>query len=225
MNEQPEDLLLLFQSMGTTDHDLLISQFQQVSKCDSSETCRFFLEANNWSLQNAIASYFDNGGRGYIFESQLPQLWFSEVDTEGRPIQNEKSTFPMGSIVLKYWLFKNTGTTLWPCNIYVEFVSGNNLGAPTSISLPQLRPDEHTVVTVEFIMPDFPGNFAGTWRIFSNDGVSMAIGEPIWVCMEVVEQPDGIRGDTIKSTGLGPLHSSRALEETRVQEDTHSMDI
>eukprot|EP00050_Salpingoeca_kvevrii_P000322 m.145954 g.145954 ORF g.145954 m.145954 type:complete len:73 (-) comp10086_c2_seq6:1084-1302(-) len=45
-----DELLTLFASMGTTDHDTLVTQFTQVAGADP-DTARFFLEANNWSLQ------------------------------------------------------------------------------------------------------------------------------------------------------------------------------
>jgi len=46
--------------MGTTDHDVLISQLRKLVGDDVNEsTASFFLDMNNWNLQEAICSFFE----------------------------------------------------------------------------------------------------------------------------------------------------------------------
>jgi hypothetical protein len=40
---------------------MLIYVLQQIVSSEDADSCRFFLEANNWNLQSAIASYYDAG--------------------------------------------------------------------------------------------------------------------------------------------------------------------
>jgi len=51
MEKDTHDLLLCFQKMGTTDHDVLIKQLQSILCIENEGTCKFFLEAYNWNVQ------------------------------------------------------------------------------------------------------------------------------------------------------------------------------
>ncbi|KAK7486412.1 hypothetical protein BaRGS_00022336 [Batillaria attramentaria] len=53
-------LLQQFSSMGTTDREVLISEFQKLlGNTLNPDSCAFFLDMNNWNLQAAICSYYD----------------------------------------------------------------------------------------------------------------------------------------------------------------------
>ncbi|KJE89742.1 hypothetical protein CAOG_01172 [Capsaspora owczarzaki ATCC 30864] len=80
MGDDANDLLLMFQSMGTSDHDTLLQQFRIILPDADEESCRFFLEANNWSLQSAVASYFDSAGSGVITRQQQSDAEMAAIE-------------------------------------------------------------------------------------------------------------------------------------------------
>eukprot|EP01135_Chromosphaera_perkinsii_P005914 Nk52_evm9s371 gene=Nk52_evmTU9s371 len=221
MADDAEDLLRMFSSMGTTDHEVLMSQFQQISKCESPDTCRFFLEANNWSLQTAIASFFDHGGTAAVAlnRTQKPEMQFLyEVDANGFPINTDQQYFyPVNSKVVKYWRLKNVGETNWPAASSLEFIGGSQLQAVPTLQLPPLPPGQEVTVAIEFIMPSQPGNVASCWRMCCSEGVPMMIGEPLWVILEVIEQA--------AMNFSGGMGAEDGHQQMPFSEDTTAMDM
>ncbi|GLE05098.1 hypothetical protein PINS_up014082 [Pythium insidiosum] len=51
-----DELLQLFQSITTSDHDELVDQFAFLLQVDVS-TASFFLESSNWNVETAINTY------------------------------------------------------------------------------------------------------------------------------------------------------------------------
>eukprot|EP01137_Pigoraptor_chileana_P033011 Opistho-2@23294 len=119
-----DDLLLMFNNMGTTDHDVLVNQFQNLAGAEDPNICRFFLEANNWSLQHAIASYFDNAGSLEIYRVAPPQIaYLGDVSPDAwREVQP-------GAPFHRVYRLKNSGHDEWPDNCGLVFSGGDRLAA------------------------------------------------------------------------------------------------
>jgi len=176
-----EELLLMFQKMGTTDHDTILKQFQTIIPSVQNDVARFFLEANNWSLQNAIASFFENNG-GEDPRKQLrqtPQMSFILKD-------DGITQFPAGATFKKVWNIRNTGATPWPQGCTLDLVSGDPLGALTSIPIPSLGPGEGGDLCIEFRAPAAPGEYHGSWMMCTSGDNPIHFGEPFWVIITAI---------------------------------------
>ena len=57
----PDDLLQMFQSITTNDHESLIEQFAKVLQCDVP-MATFFLESSNWNVETALNLCLSNLG-------------------------------------------------------------------------------------------------------------------------------------------------------------------
>ena len=72
---------------------------------DDADSCRFFLEANNWNIQNAIASYYDAGSTEVIEQQRHPP----EMQLIGDvTIDNKEYIFP-NTPFRQSWRLKNAG--------------------------------------------------------------------------------------------------------------------
>lgn len=68
-----DELLQMFQSITTSDHDELVEQFAYLLQVDA-ETAAFFLESSNWNVETAANMYLST------MEAQESAAFFS-----GRP--------------------------------------------------------------------------------------------------------------------------------------------
>jgi len=175
-----DDLLVLFQKMGTTDHEVLIKQFQTIVEGVDDDTCRFFLEANNWTLQNAIASFFDYGGPSKSSQNVVrPKMSFMSEPDDGKPK-------PAGTPFTKRWRIQNSGNEKWPHDCTIEFIGGQQLNGPDSQRVPALPPGQHIDMSVNLVTPPTAGTYAGSWMMCTNNnGMPIMFGEPIWVIVTV----------------------------------------
>ncbi|KAF4078990.1 hypothetical protein AMELA_G00187920 [Ameiurus melas] len=96
-----QELMQKFSCMGTTDKDVLISEFQRLLGFQLNPAgCAFFLDMTNWNLQAAIGAYYD-------FESpniNTPSMSFVEDVTIG-----EGESVPPDTQFTKTWRIQNTG--------------------------------------------------------------------------------------------------------------------
>jgi hypothetical protein len=51
-----DDLMMMFQSITTADHDELVDQFAHLLELDTN-TATFFLESSNWNVETAVNNY------------------------------------------------------------------------------------------------------------------------------------------------------------------------
>ncbi|EGD81324.1 hypothetical protein PTSG_11362 [Salpingoeca rosetta] len=199
--DDPDQLLSMFMSLGTTDHGTLIDQFKKVVRIDDDSLASFFLEANNWNLQGAVWSYFDQQGSGnqmYI-PRQRPQ---AELIGE-MTASHGSDAVGSGQQFTKTWRFRNTGTTHWPHSTVFAFLNGERMGAPSRVAVPPAAPGEFADVTVTFTAPREPGQYVGTWRLQHSDHVTECFGEEVWVILNVTD--DGGVGlvQAMQSTSMG----------------------
>lgn len=183
-NEIDQNLLQQFSCMGTTDHEVLISQLQKlVGNQLNAAGCAFFLDMNNWNLQAAVCSYFD-------YESphdKLPIMALVRDITIG-----DGESVPPSTRFLKTWRVQNTGDEQWPPGCSLRFTHGDRLGPHDRVLVDSLHPGEVTDISVEMESPEKAGIYQGQWRMSTATG--FYFGEVIWVIVTVAE--GGILGLT-----------------------------
>uniref|UniRef100_A0A1I8EPU2 N_BRCA1_IG domain-containing protein n=2 Tax=Wuchereria bancrofti TaxID=6293 RepID=A0A1I8EPU2_WUCBA len=198
--------------MATSDHEVLIKQFQQVlgdSHTLSAEACAFFLDMNSWNLQAALGAYYDYGsanGTGspppeYI--TQLPSMQFVQDITIG-----EGESVPPSTRFIKTWRVRNSGNEWWPNGCFLCYMEGDKLSDTTRSWIQPLAPGKEANVSIEMVSPLERGIYQSRWQLNTNSGIPF--GESIW-CIITVDDV-GILGITqqLASAPLGSSASTRS---------------
>ncbi|XP_041084410.1 protein ILRUN isoform X1 [Polyodon spathula] len=174
MDLDPE-LMQKFSCMGTTDKDVLISEFQRLLGFQLNPAgCAFFLDMTNWNLQAAIGAYYD-------FESpniNAPSMSFVEDVTIG-----EGESVPPDTQFTKTWRIQNTGAESWPPGVCLKYVGGDQFGHVNMVMVRSLDPQEVSEVSVQMHSPTAPGMYQGQWRMCTATG--FFFGDVIWVILGV----------------------------------------
>jgi len=209
MSDEADDLLHMFQSMGTSDREMLAVQFTNIVSCDSDSSL-FFLEANNWNLQAAIASYYESGNTE-LYEAQQhpPEMGLlADLTIDSKDQMGPNAPFR------QTWRVANTGQTHWPHGTRLVHVSGHLLPGPRSVEVPPLLPHEATNVTIALRSPSEPGSYASAWRLCCSQGVELYFGELMWIVLHV---QGGGRGEAceaeIRRLEIQRQHELDALED------------
>jgi len=98
-------------------------------------------------------------------------------------------TIPDGTVVSpgqslhKVWRMRNTGTSTWGSGYEWVFISGEQMGAPSSVSVPSTSPGNTADIAVDMVAPNDPGAHCGTWRMRNPDRVFF--GDQAWICVHV----------------------------------------
>ncbi|BFZ04843.1 hypothetical protein BsWGS_07882 [Bradybaena similaris] len=185
-------LLEAFRSLGTTDRDVLIAEFQAVlgNKMMNPDICAFFLDMNNWNLQNAVCSYYD-------FEqpsSPLPSMTVLADMTVGNGEAVAANTH-----FVKSWRIKNSGLDRWPPGCHLRFISGENLAVAERKMVDPLDPGQTADVHVEMRSPSSNGVYVSMWRMATPTG--SYFGEVITVQLVVAD--GGLLGITQQMSRIG----------------------
>lgn len=184
-------LLQQFSSMGTTDREVLISEFQKLlGNTLNPDSCAFFLDMNNWNLQAAICSYYD-------FEqpsTTLPSMALVCDVTVG-----DGEAVAPNTRFIKTWRIKNPGTESWPPGCCLRFCGGDNMAVTDMKMVDALGPGECYDVGVEMTSPQRTGVYQGQWRMSTPTG--HYFGEVIWVVITVEE--NGLLGVTQQMSRIG----------------------
>ncbi|KAK5612947.1 hypothetical protein CRENBAI_004061 [Crenichthys baileyi] len=170
-----QELMQKFSCMGTTDKDILISEFQRLLGFQLNPAgCAFFLDMTNWNLQAAIGAYYD-------FESPnftAPCMSFVKDVTIG-----EGESVPPDTPFTKTWRIQNTGAESWPPGVSLKYVGGDQFGHVNMVMVRSLDPQEMTDVSVQMHSPVSPGMYQGQWRMCTATG--LYYGDVIWVILSV----------------------------------------
>uniref|UniRef100_A0A3P9J616 Protein ILRUN n=1 Tax=Oryzias latipes TaxID=8090 RepID=A0A3P9J616_ORYLA len=170
-----QELMQKFSCMGTTDKDILISEFQRLLGFQLNPAgCAFFLDMTNWNLQAAIGAYYD-------FESpniSAPGMSFVKDVTIG-----EGESVPPDTAFTKTWRIQNTGAESWPPGVCLKYVGGDQFGHVNMVMVRSLDPQEMTDVSVQMHSPVSPGMYQGQWRMCTATG--LYYGDVIWVILSV----------------------------------------
>ncbi|XP_028309038.1 uncharacterized protein C6orf106 homolog [Gouania willdenowi] len=170
-----QDLMQKFSCMGTTDKDILISEFQRLLGFQLNPAgCAFFLDMTNWNLQAAIGAYYD-------FESpniSAPCMSFVKDVTIG-----EGESVPPNTPFTKTWRIQNTGAEAWPPGVCLKYVGGDQFGHINMVMVHSLEPQDMVDVSVQMHSPVSPGMYQGQWRMCTATG--LYYGDVIWVILSV----------------------------------------
>ncbi|XP_046320342.1 protein ILRUN isoform X3 [Marmota monax] len=169
------ELMQKFSCLGTTDKDVLISEFQRLLGFQLNPAgCAFFLDMTNWNLQAAIGAYYD-------FESpniSVPSMSFVKDVTIG-----EGESIPPDTQFIKTWRIQNSGAEAWPPGVCLKYVGGDQFGHVNMVMVRSLEPQEIADVSVQMCSPSRAGMYQGQWRMCTATG--LYYGDVIWVILSV----------------------------------------
>jgi len=184
MSNLDEDLMERLRSITTSNHEDLIAQFRSTTNAMlTDEGCAFFLEMNNWNLNEAILAYYD----AEMPTDKLPQMRFIADVTVG-----EGEAIPPNTRFVKTWRVENSGAERWPSNCSLRFVNGDRLQDRDEIYVGSLLPGEQANISVDITSPSGSRIVRSQWRLFTSTGVPF--GDPIWLIASVEE--GGLMGIT-----------------------------
>jgi hypothetical protein len=101
-------------------------------------------------------------------------------------------TIPDGTVIspgqslTKTWRMRNTGTTTWGSGYQLVFISGDQMGAPTTVDIPATSPGDEVDISVNLTAPESDGEHKAYWRLRNPDGTYF--GPTIWVEIKVQGQ-------------------------------------
>lgn len=76
-----------------------------------------------------------------------------------------------GAAFVKTWKLQNAGTSTWTTSYSLGFISGEKMGADTSVSLPQsVAPGQQIDISVDMIAPTDLGIYQGWWKMKNASG-------------------------------------------------------
>jgi hypothetical protein len=98
--------------------------------------------------------------------------------------------FSPGATFIKTWRMKNAGTCTWTKSYSLVFYSGDQMGAPTSFTLPNaVAPGQTVDLIVNMVAPNTEGKYRGYWILRNATGALFGIGknadQPFWVEINV----------------------------------------
>jgi hypothetical protein len=122
-----------------------------------------------------------------------------------------------GQAFVKTWRVRNSGTCDWGAGYELVFVSGAQMGGPTSVTLPAIAAGGEADVSVDLTAPSTYGTHKGTWRMRADDGTPFGVNLSVVVVVPapvtdtpepppVTDTPEPTATDTPEPTEetLGP---------------------
>uniref|UniRef100_A0A8C0ZX87 Protein ILRUN n=1 Tax=Castor canadensis TaxID=51338 RepID=A0A8C0ZX87_CASCN len=192
------ELMQKFSCLGTTDKDVLISEFQRLLGFQLNPAgCAFFLDMTNWNLQAAIGAYYD-------FESpniSVPSMSFVEDVTIG-----EGESIPPDTQFIKTWRIQNSGAEAWPPGVCLKYVGGDQFGHVNMVMVRSLEPQEIADVSVQMCSPSRAGMYQGQWRMCTATGLYYGGAPralPLWPVLNGCQQEEKVTKDRRPDFGGG----------------------
>eukprot|EP01134_Creolimax_fragrantissima_P003988 CFRG3988T1 len=179
-----DELTNMFQNLGTQDHDALVQHFMAVVDSNNPGSCKFFLEANNWNLEAAIASYYDSGNAQTYHQQMNPPEMTMISDTT----LDSKEAMGLATPFRQSWKVKNSGKTQWSSSVVLVFIQGFRFSGPHYITVPALMPGQECDLVMPLISPNQAGSFAAAYRLCSREQMELFFGEPMWCVVNVFEE-------------------------------------
>ena len=102
-------------------------------------------------------------------------------------------TIPDGTVlypnqsVVKTWRMRNSGSSTWGSGYELAFVGGDQMGAPSAVSVPTTAPGSTADISVSMTAPSGSGNYQGNWRMRNAQGVFF--GDTVWVKITLQGSP------------------------------------
>lgn len=100
------------------------------------------------------------------------------------------TSFAPGQAFTKTWRLKNTGRCTWGTDYALVFSTGDQMGGPTVMNLPNpVAPNQTIDLSVNLTAPSSPGNYRGQWFLRNASGGLFGIGlqanRPFWLSIGV----------------------------------------
>lgn len=110
-----------------------------------------------------------------------------------------------GKTFTKTWRLVNTGTCSWSTDYTISVFSGEPMGAPPGVSLPNnVAPGQSVDVSVDLVAPQAAATYQGNWKLRNANGEWFGIGpngnSPFWVKIIVAGTPVGTITPTVTGT-------------------------
>jgi uncharacterized repeat protein (TIGR01451 family) len=87
------------------------------------------------------------------------------------------TNFPPGATFTKTWRLKNVGSCTWTTSYQLVFFSGEQMGAPSSVSFSRaVAPGQVVDISVSLTAPSSPGSYRGYWMFKNANGALFGIG-------------------------------------------------
>jgi hypothetical protein len=90
-----------------------------------------------------------------------------------------------GETFQKVWRVRSSGCASWPDDTLWVFVSGDRMGAPLTVAVPDTLAGGTADIAVPMVAPDAPGTYRGSWRMQLPDGTNF--GDQVYVQIVVPE--------------------------------------
>jgi hypothetical protein len=100
------------------------------------------------------------------------------------------TVFAPGITFSKTWRLKNVGTCTWTTGYSLMFDSGEKMGGPDAVTLPQsVAPGQTVDLSLNLTAPATAGTYRGYWKLRNANGVPFGMGtagtQPWWVEIRV----------------------------------------
>jgi hypothetical protein len=99
----------------------------------------------------------------------------------------DNTEFASGERFTKVWRVQSSGCAPWPSDSVWAFVSGDRMGAPASVPVPDISVGESADIGVDMIAPEEPGTYKGFWQMQAPSGAWL--GQPAYVQIVVPTAP------------------------------------
>lgn len=91
--------------------------------------------------------------------------------------------FAPGESFSKVWRVRSSGCAAWSSGTYLVFVSGDQMGGPNRVPVPETALGDTVDVDVSLVAPTSPGTYKGYWQMQTPDGTRF--GDQIYVVIVV----------------------------------------
>jgi uncharacterized protein YkwD len=99
-----------------------------------------------------------------------------------------------GEPFTKTWKFKNNGNCQWT-GYTIAFVSGDRMGAPESVEVPETEPQSEVAVSVELLAPSEDGAYTGIFELRNEKGDVVPLGFESTFWVKILVGVEGIIGN------------------------------
>ncbi|CAD6189430.1 unnamed protein product [Caenorhabditis auriculariae] len=201
--------------LTTCDRESIINQFLAILKPIKVEqtTAAFYLDMNNWNLQEAISSYYDYG-------QEASSLAFGpqerELDADVHGVLTEASM--LGVVITVTFAVRNIGTLKWPASLNLAIVNGDNIIYHWRLDK-LLGPGQAGALNITFITPREEGEFNTELQLVSPCGV--LFGEKFFLkyMIKLADFPVPSNPEDVLAMmqQTSPLHYALAEDEMMVE--------
>lgn len=121
----------------------------------------------------------------------------------------------------KTWRLQNVGACTWTKDYLVALFSGEAMGAPASIALPESVPPGQTIdISIDMTAPHAAGRYQGNWKLRNQARVWFGIGpngsSSFWVRIVVKQPPSTTQAATQAISSATPTQAPSTATSTPI---------